>query len=1229
MDLSNLFYRNPRLLALTLILILVAGLASLQLLPRAEDPQLTGRNAQIFVAFPGASAARVEVLVTDVVEDMLAEFQEIKEIKSSSRAGISTVLIELNDEINETTSIWTEIRDDLAGIQPLLPPGALAPDFIEFELAAYTLMVGLTWELDEDPNRAVLGRLADELADRLRAVPGTHDVVVFGAPAEEVLVELDPARVAALGLSAETVAAAIRRSDAKVAAGEVVGAANEIQLEVAGELDSLERIRNVLVDRNPGGTSFVRVGDIAKVHKTETLPAKNAALINGQPGLVVAARMEVGRRVDVWADRARDVTSGVVTALPMGVRGEVLFDQSKYTRVRLGDLVWNFIVGAGLVMVVMFFTMGWRSALLVGSALPLTTLMVLQGLRMLEVPLHQMSVTGMIIALGLLIDNAIVVVDEVRHRLGEGVRRSEAVGAAVRHLAIPLFGSTLTTCMAFAPIALMPGGAGEFVGPIALSVIFAVASSLALALSITPALTGLLDRLFPSKGAQTFFTRGLYFRRLDRLYTGVLGFLYRRPTLGIAVAVVAPVLGFLGATRMPEQFFPPADRDQFNVEIYLDPSASIARTEEVAIRARDVISRHERVIGVHLFLGQNSPKYYYNLVETQRDAPYFAQALIQLDGPSDSIRVVGEIQTALNEALPGTVVLAKQIEQGPPFDAPVEVHLFGPDLGRLRELGNEVRLALTQLPTVTHARSSLEGGAPKLLVSLDDEAARLVGTDNVGVANALEQNLSGARGGSYIEATEELPVRVRVGSGFRGSVAEIETLALPTAAGWTSLASLGKLDLVPETPTISHRNRRRVNSVQGFLSAGTLPSTALSELKAKLADSGFEAPEGYGLEIGGESAKRDEAVGNLASSAALLLVAMAAALVLTFHSFRLASIIGLVGFLSVGLALLAVAVYGAPFGFMTIVGAMGLVGIAINDSIVVLAALRSDGLARQGDVDATVKVVRRATRHVLSTSLTTMAGFAPLILAGGAFWPPLAIAIAGGVAGATIIAVTLVPAAHGIVGRSMARREARGRQGWIEEPLNQRNVVALLQTLLRAEPLQGARVIDATAGNGLDTEFLAEEVGSEGHVLAVDLQDEAIAATRSRLAAAPDLAERVELVQGDHAQLLDLAPSPWRGQVAAVLFNLGYLPAGERSVTTSAATSVPAADAALKLLRPGGLLAIAIYTGHDAGAAEADALRAWASGQHSAGASVRLLRDTGEDAVGRPEVLLVRRDERR
>lgn len=267
-------------------------------------------------------------------------------------------------------------------------------------------------------------------------------------------------------------------------------------------------------------------------------------------------------------------------------------------------------------------------------------------------------------------------------------------------------------------------------------------------------------------------------------------------------------------------------------------------------------------------------------------------------------------------------------------------------------------------------------------------------------------------------------MRVRLAPEVRSDPARVETLELLAPGGWSNLAALGALDLVPETGAIAHRNRRRVYSVQGFLEAGTLPSEVLEELQRRIDASDLTLPRGFELEVGGESAKRDEAVGNLAGSAALLLVLMAASLVLTFNSFRLAAVIGTVGVLSVGLALLAVSTYGAPFGFMTIVGAMGLVGIAINDSIVVMAALRESRGAREGDLHATVDVVRGATRHVLSTSLTTIAGFMPLILAGGGFWPPLAVAIAGGVAGATLIAVTLVPATHRAVALARSRRAA-------------------------------------------------------------------------------------------------------------------------------------------------------------------------------------------------------------
>lgn len=1027
---STAFARRPRLVVLTVAMLAVAGLVALAVMPRAEDPELAGRYATVTTSLAGADAARVEALVTEPIEDALAEFEELRTYDSVSRAGISIVTIELLDRISgpEIDEVWSRVRDELTEVRSALPAGASPPDFEELKIVANTLLVGVQAEPGRDVPRAILGRHAREVADALRAVPGTEDVRLFGEPVEELAVTCDPARLAAAGLDTRAVAAAIGAVDAKVPAGSTRGASDDLVLEVAGELTGVDRVRRIILRTGPDGRTL-RVGDVAEVRRGERTPKTREALLAGRDGVVIAARMETRMRVDSWARAARSALDTYRAALPAGVRLEVLFDQSRYTEARLAALAVNFATSALLVVAVLFFAMGLRSALIVGSALPLTTFGVLAAMRALGVPLHQMSIAGLIIALGLLIDNAIVVVDEVRRRVREHEDAVHAIGASVRHLAVPLLGSTLTTCLAFAPIALMPGGAGEFVGAMAVVVILAVSTSLALALSVTPALVGFAERLRPARD-RGLLSVGLTAPRLVPLYRRALAFCVARPALGIALAAALPAAGFVAATRLPEQFFPPADRDQFVVDLRLHPTASLQRTREASLRAREVMLAHPRVREVHLFLGASAPKFYYNLLENIDGAGFYAQALVQLDGHEGSLGVVRDVQAALDAALPDVMTLAKQIEQGPPFEAPVELVVYGDDLDALRRVSDEVRGALALLPHVTHTRATVEGAAPKLYVALDEEAARRAGYDNAGVAAALDAALEGVVAGTVVEASEELVVRVRAGAAGRDDAAD--ALALPVlvaGAGWTPVAALADVQLDAEAAGITHKNGRRATSIQGFLDAGVLPSAVLAQLVAALGDPadgrGFELPAGFRMAVGGESAERDEAVRNLASSTALLLVVMVASLVLAFDSFRMAAIIGAVAGLSIGLALLSIALAGLPFGFMAIVGAMGLVGVAINDSIVVLAALREDPRARLGDVGATVDVLVTATRHVLSTTLTTAVGFLPLILGGGSFWPPVGVAIGGGVIGATLIALTLVPAVHAVLARRALQRSRR------------------------------------------------------------------------------------------------------------------------------------------------------------------------------------------------------------
>ena len=1024
---SSLFFDNRRLLVLAICLILVGGLSSYVVLPRMEDPLMQQRAAIINTLYPGASAERVEALVTERLEEELQEIEEIKELRSSSRSGISTVTIELKDNVYQVDEVWSRVRDKIDDAEPLLPAAASAPDFELMKFSAYASIVALVWDLPPEsdsagPNYAILRRQAETLEDRLRAIGGTRDVDFFGSPQEEIVVEVEQEELASLGLTVDEVARQLRASDAKVSAGLLRSEQGNFLIEVDSELQTLERIRRlpIAVDREENA-QFVALGDIARVAKDIVRPMRRLAMVDGRAAIALGALVKSGKRVDHWTDALHRTLASFRAGLPKGIRLKVLFEQNEYVETRLLTLLRNLLLGASGVIGVVWLMMGWRSAVVVGVALPLSSLMVLAGMRGLGLPMHQMSITGLIIALGLLIDNAIVMVDEVRGRIGAGSSRREAVGKSVRHLAVPLFGSTVTTALSFAPIALMPGPAGEFVGSIALSVILAVSSSLLLAMTITPALMAILDTGSERSAPRHWWTDGYSNAGLTERYRSTLDWIFHRPWLGVAIGMVLPIAGFVAASTLTEQFFPPADRDQFQIQLTLPSQASIDYTTEVAQAARAKLLARSEVTDVEWFVGESAPSFYYNMLMNQAGTPQYAQALVQVNSTEGVETLIREVQTELTAAFPAAQFLVRQLEQGPPFQAPIELRLFGPDLAVLRNLGEEIRGVLANTPEVVHSSASLAEALPKLAIQVDEEQARLAGLDHTAVAQQLDAALEGATGGSILEATEELLVRVRVSNPRRGQLSEIAALdLLPTASSTgerepVPLSSLARVVLQPEVSVIPHFNTLRMNEVQAYITAGVLPAEVQADFQTRLAASDFELPAGYSFSFGGEASKRDDAIGNLMSSVGVLLVLMVATLVLSFSSFRLAGLIGAVAVLSVGLSLGALALFGFPFGFMGIVGTMGLIGVAINDSIVVLAALREDPQAREGNPAAVRDVVVRSTRHVLSTTLTTVVGFLPLILGGGGFWPPLATSIAGGVSGATILALYFIPSGYVLV----------------------------------------------------------------------------------------------------------------------------------------------------------------------------------------------------------------------
>jgi multidrug efflux pump subunit AcrB len=1018
---TTLLYRKPRIFALAVLMMLAAGAAALTTIARQEDPTITNLFATIVTPYPGADPARVEALVTEKIEEELRQIAEIDVIKSVSRLGVSVVSVELSqfiadDRIEQT---WSEIRDALGDAARNFPTGVPQPEFDDDRTGAFTAIMALVPSPGAPPGDGVLARSAKLLQDRLRAVPGTKLVDLYGAAREEISVIIDQQRLTTLGLTAQDVSRAIASADSKVRAGQVRGTSTDLLIEVAGEIKALDRVRAIPVRTGPDGR-IVRVGDIAEIRRARQEPPASIAIVDGRKGIMIAARMEDALQVDVWSERIKQARRAFAETLPADIKLITLFDQAAYTSARLADVLTNMAAGIAIVVAVLFITLGWRAALIVALIIPLAAIISIAGLQAAGVPIHQMSVTGLIVALGLLVDAAIVMTDEIRRRLKAGMPRLQAVDAAVRRLAAPLLASTVTTVLAFTPMVLLPGPAGDFVGSIAIAVIIMLTASLALALTLTPALAGWL---LPSDGPSPDQPRA----REKRTGFRLIRFALQRPGLSLLAALILPAIGFGAFPTLKPQFFPGVDRDQFYIQLKLPDGTAIAETERV-MRKVDALTRSEPGIkSLNWVIGESAPAFYYNMIADQDGVASFAEALVTTTSPAATEAILDHLQRRLNADVPEARAIVRGLVQGPPVTAPVEIRVVGPDLDTLRRLADHIRLLMLDVPGITLVRTEVDGGAPKLRIDLDEDKVRLAGLDLAAVAAQLEARLEGLTGGSIIEASEELPIRVRADRQTRHSADQIRSFEIlrPDAPALSAagrhpaipLTALGDVKLVPADPAIHRRNGERINTVQGFVKRGLLPEVVLADVQQRLAASGLEMPPGYRLEVGGDSDARDETLRNLLSPLGLIIALTTATIVLTFGSYRLSAVTAVVALLSIGLSLLALAVFRYPFGIQAVIGVIGSIGVSINAAIIIMTALQEDADALAGDIDAIAGRVADQARHIISTTLTTFGGFLPLILAGGGFWPPFAMAIGGGVLLSTIVSLIFVPALFTLIAR--------------------------------------------------------------------------------------------------------------------------------------------------------------------------------------------------------------------
>ena len=1035
-------YRDPRLVVLALALIVVSGVAGFTTRSSREDPESQVRWGYVTTQLPGAEPLEVESLISEPIERAVREAGSVRSVESSSLRGVSLVFIRLTDEVSDVTSTWSKIQDTLTEVTGELPERASVPVLVdERRWSSHSRIIALYEKPDADGNvrdRApgVLARWAKELDNRLSFVPGTRFTETFGIPHEEILIEIDEETIASTTLTIAEVVARIRARDSEGLDSLSQSQGHTMPVSLAGDINSLNRLRD-LVLRGDQDDRQLRLGDVATIRRGEKQPLDDSVFVGGQRAAVVATRMDDAYGIDLWTQQQRAVVDEFEKILPNDLGISILFSQKRYTDERASKLYESLGMGMALVIVVVGLMMGWRAAIPICAALPLTLGLVFFLMIPFDVGLHQMSIAGLIIALGMLIDNPIIVVDDIQRRLDDGVPAIDAFQQSVRRLTTPLLGSNVTTILGFTPILMLGGPTGEFMEELGWSVIGCLVGSLALSLTIIPILAAWClrprrtDRLSDAVLAATVQVKYVPPRRglIAGFYHRCLSFGLRFPLLLVILSVTVPVMGFSIAPSLQEQFFPTAERDHFHFSVRLPTHASVIQTQRVASRARDILLEHPEVESVALFIGKSAPKLHYSMVALEDNRPNYAQGLVQLTTSQVTNELVRQVQLELDRRITEAQCIVTLLEQGPPAPAPIEFRIYGPSLEQLADLGEQAQKMLMQVPGVIHTRASLDAGGPRFGLDVNQSEAEHAGLRDDVISRQIRDCLDGSLAASLGEQIEEIPIRVRLANSYANNPERVMSLPLVTEVSSAPTSSEGMPRIMPlgsvakwsvdqQLFSIYRRNSARCNIISAYVEAGQLPIVVEEDFKSLIQRSGFDVPPGYRYDFGGISFERQSAVDNLVLYSLVVVCLMIAVLVLTFGSFRLAGIIAGVGILSIGLGLLSLWLFNYPIGIVAIIGIAGMMGLAINDSIVVLNECQN-AAEESHEIDESVF---NATRHVLTTSLTTVAGVLPLILAGGAFWPPMMIVIAAGIVGATVIALGFTPACFLILTRRRANQ---------------------------------------------------------------------------------------------------------------------------------------------------------------------------------------------------------------
>jgi len=1012
-NITRLAITNNRTSLMLLLVMIFFGISAYKEMPKDYDPGFIIRTAQVITYFPGASPERVEQLVTDRLEKTIQEIPELDFVASESRTGVSIVSANVKESYKDMRPIWDNLRRKVDAVQNQLPSDA-QPSIVNDDFGdVFGIVIGLT---AEGFSYQEMKDVAEQAKDDLLRLSEAAKVDIFGIQEERIFIEYNNARLAELNLSPSQLRDQLSSRNIVIPGGSINISDEKIGLEPTGNFESVDEIRKTVI-QIPGSDQVLHLSDIAKVYRDYVDPATNIVNLNGEHALSIAISMRLGGNNILLGQQVKATLEQLTAVYPIGVDFSLISFLPQEVEKKVDDFVSNLVQAVAIVTLVMLLSLGLRTGLIVASLIPASMIFGILIMSFFNISIDQISLAALIIALGMLVDNGIVMSESIMVQMGEGKPPIEAAVDSANELKVPLLTSSLTTAAAFLPIFLAESTTGEYTASLFKVVTITLLCSWLLSMTIVPMLCVYFMK--PKLQQQRFTSK--FYSGYHLVLSSLLKF---RWTTLIATVVVFSV-AVMGLKYVPKLFFPPSDRAYFKLDLELPVGTRIEATEKIAKQVEaylrdELLVNEEREKGITswvTYVGSGGPRFLLTHNPKPASAHY---ALMVINVTSDKVinNLIEQIESYAFNTFPDLLVKARKIENGAPIPNPVEVRLSGNNAQELFVIVDQIK---QQMATINGLKSINDNwGLPikKLQVKINQTRARRAGVSSKDIAISLQTGLTGLELTQYREGDNVIPLVMRSSAADRQDIGKLEVLAVYSQASGNSvsLKQVADIEVVWEPATILRRDRLKTVTIGAQIDSTITASEAFVKLTPWLEQQQQNWPFGYRYELGGEAESSGKANQSIADKLPIAVFIIVLLLVAQFNSIRKSIIVMAtipLGIIGVTVGLLA----GQSFiGFMTLLGIISLAGIVINNAIVLLERIGIElELAQEAPAMAIVTACKKRLRPILLTTATTVLGLIPLYLGGGEMWEPMALSIIGGLLFSTLLTLGVVPVLYALL----------------------------------------------------------------------------------------------------------------------------------------------------------------------------------------------------------------------